>query len=231
MLRILKDTAEFQTAIQSLEAQGLTPHKTPAKNWDLELVRSFFADLDKDAPVLDLGAAGGVILNLLHDSGHTNLRGVDLVAEPSTFKMKLKKMFVPSTFLARDFTDEGDITATPYEDNQFAAATCISVLEHDVDLPKFFAECGRIIRPGGKLLATFDYWEDFDNEADGPKAVCGLPWYIFNRQTVGEMLELAKSNGFVPADGETDIPPCGETVVEYANRHYTFMAVGLVKQG
>lgn len=231
MLRILKDPAEFQAAIRSLESNGLTPHKTPAKNWDLELVRAFLSEIDKDAPVLDLGAAGGVILNLLHDSGHTNLRGIDLVAEPSTFKMKLKKTFVPGTFLARDLTDEGDICATPYEDNRFEAATCISVLEHDVDLTRFFAECGRIIRPGGRLIATFDYWEDFDNEADGPKAVCGLPWFIFNRQTVGEMLELAKTHGFTPADGETDIPPCGETVVEYADRKYTFMAMGLIKRG
>lgn len=231
MLRILKNDNEFQTAIRSLETAGLNVHRTPQKNWDLELVRAFFAGVKKDAPILDLGAEGGVILDLLHNLGYTNLRGVDLVASKAPFKRRLKKLFSSKTFLFEDHIDVGDICDSPYGDNQFEAATCISVLEHGVNLPEFFAECARIIRPGGRLLATFDYWEDFDNEADGSRTVCGLPWYIFNRTTVAEMLAIAAERGFKPVDGEIEIPACGEKVVEYAHRRYTFMAVGLKKNG
>ena len=40
----------------------------------------------------------------------------------------------------------------------FKNITCLSVIEHEVDIKKFVTEVSRILTDGGKLYLTFDYW-------------------------------------------------------------------------
>lgn len=48
----------------------------------------------------------------------------------------------------------GDITHTEYDTATFDAITCLSVVEHGVDLNTYFREMSRILKPGGILITS-----------------------------------------------------------------------------
>jgi 2-polyprenyl-3-methyl-5-hydroxy-6-metoxy-1,4-benzoquinol methylase len=52
------------------------------------------------------------------------------------------------------------VERTGFPSGKFAAATCMSVVEHGVDTTAFFAEVARILRPGGVLVLSTDYWPE-----------------------------------------------------------------------
>jgi SAM-dependent methyltransferase len=58
----------------------------------------------------------------------------------------------------------GDIRGIPCEDETYDAVYCISVLEHTDRFKDIIAEFYRIIKPGGRLIVTFDV--SFDGTRD-----------------------------------------------------------------
>ena len=55
---------------------------------------------------------------------------------------------------------EGDICHTQFPDGYFSAVTSLSVVEHGVDMDKFFQEMSRIMKSMGILIITTDYWSE-----------------------------------------------------------------------
>ena len=47
---------------------------------------------------------------------------------------------------------------TNYQSNIFDFVTSLSVIEHGVDIHKYFMEMNRILKKGGLLLTSTDYW-------------------------------------------------------------------------
>ena len=47
---------------------------------------------------------------------------------------------------------------TNYQSNTFDFVTSLSVIEHGVDIHKYFIEMNRILKKGGLLLTSTDYW-------------------------------------------------------------------------
>jgi len=59
-----------------------------------------------------------------------------------------------------------DLTKTSFPERSFAAIASLSVVEHGVDLDAYLAEAARILRPGGLLFTSTDYWcEPIDTTA------------------------------------------------------------------
>src|SRR5579862_7105653 len=150
--RPLQARIECDAATAVVEAAGLPSHHDPQKNWDtFKCIAHIVAEGDLEAPVLDAGAGVRVVAQRwLHQLGYRELYGCDLkptVVKPAYaslgFKMSAQEM-----------------TATTYETGFFQAVTSISVIEHGVDLPGFAREMARIIRPGGLLLVSTDYWSE-----------------------------------------------------------------------
>ena len=54
-----------------------------------------------------------------------------------------------------DFVCAG-LSSMPYSDSHFDSIYCISVLEHTADFPAIIRELHRVLKPGGKLIVTFD---------------------------------------------------------------------------
>jgi SAM-dependent methyltransferase len=67
--------------------------------------------------------------------------------------------------------DQGDLTRLPYPDASFDAVVCISVLEHLQERALAASELGRVLRPGGGLLLTFDV--SLDGRSGVPLAYAG----------------------------------------------------------
>lgn len=182
----LQNTSEWEQSKREVEALGLKPHADGPKNWDaliaLDLILSTFPS--RDAAILDAGAAEySSNLPWLYWYGYRDLHGLNLVFE-------------------RDFNfgpiqyQPGDITRSPYPDNRFDVITCMSVLEHGVDVPAFLRECQRTLRPGGLLVLSVDYHEQ-KTPTEGLVAYGG-PVHVFTRPELEAMVAEARSLGFEP---------------------------------
>ena len=150
--RPLLEKIECDAATAVVEAAGLPSHHDPQKNWDTFKCIAYIAGLgDLDAPVLDAGAGVRVVAQRwLHQLGYRELYGCDLkptVVKPAYASLGLKM-------------SAQELTGTNYETGFFQAVTCISVIEHGVPLAGFAREMARILRPGGLLLVSTDYWSE-----------------------------------------------------------------------
>lgn len=85
--------------------------------------------------------------------------------------------------------EHGDITRTKYPSASFDSITCLSVVEHGVDLGAWLCEMSRILKPGGILFTSTDYWETPIDTRE--QTAYGAPVRIFSRADVQEILETA----------------------------------------
>ena len=53
-----------------------------------------------------------------------------------------------------------NLEATHYKENTFDFVTSLSVIEHGVDIQKYFEEMSRILKKDGLLLTSTDYWPE-----------------------------------------------------------------------
>ena len=212
----LKHFAEVQLALQEVRRLQLPEHPDPPKNWDtIGALFEVLKHTSPDACVLDAGAEKySSLLPALHRYGYRRLIGNNLVFDPA-----------PARFPGDIVYEYGDLTASRYEDGAFDAVTCLSVIEHGVDLERYFTEMARIIRPGGLLITSTDY---FDGPTDTRGQVAfGVPIRIFTRDDMLEMVALAQSKGF-RLTGELDLD-CVERAVTWREfgLSYTFVTVSM----
>jgi SAM-dependent methyltransferase len=116
----------------------LDPHWSYAPIYERKLrwLDAAIESLPKSARILDVGAGEGAMVERYRTRGW-NIAGVDSAYE--------------SPFVTR-----ADLLDLPFESSSFDAAFCLDVLEH-VDLleqPRALSEIARILKPGGRLLAT-----------------------------------------------------------------------------
>lgn len=194
-------------------AQGLPLHPDRWKNWDSYLaIHHAKRLLEKDDPVLDAGAC--------HDEVY-----------PSAFLPSLKKLgFTDLTGCNLDEPEDGlvsdgiryefcDIERMRYSGGHFAFMACLSVIEHGVDYRKYFVEAARILRPGGYLFTSFDYW-DVPVDTKGQYAF-GSPIKVFTAQDVMQMAIFAKECGLDLM--KRPVLDCKESPVEWMGMRYTFL--------
>ncbi|HEX7258081.1 MAG TPA: methyltransferase domain-containing protein, partial [Nitrososphaeraceae archaeon] len=83
---------------------------------------------------------------------------------------------------------------TKYRDQMFDYVTSLSVIEHGVNIEKYFREMSRIIKSNGYLLTSTDYWPDklVNNKNVLSK---GTPDNIFSRDEIEKFIEIADNNG------------------------------------
>lgn len=175
---ILRSQSEIDESKQRLLARGFEPNAgCPPKDWDLART---LPDLH-DGNLLDMGCQGSPVLaNAARFTG--DKVGIDLVPVPAPPGCR---------------TVVGDLMDTGLPDGHFDAITCLSTIEHGVDVPRFLTEAARLLAPGGRLYITFDYAE--------PKihtgiTMFGLPWNIFGRADVEALIVEAARHGLAPVE-------------------------------
>jgi len=112
-----------------------------------------------------------------------------------------------------------DIERMRYPEEKFQFVACLSCIEHGIDWRKYFIETARVLRPGGYLFTSFDYWFN-PVDTKGQRAF-GAPIKIFTSQDVMQMAVFAKECGLNLM--KRPILDCKEAVVEWMGMKYTFM--------
>ena len=228
MIQVLQNWNEIGIATKSLAAQNLPRHTTAEKTWDLYQLHPFLQSLPTTARVIDLGCSGASTLKFLHALGFQNIYGIDLNITILDRLIQLSRMWKNRTFKPPFRLRRADLTKTPYPDQHFDLAICLSVIEHGVDLPRFFAESARILKPGALLFITTDYWQDKITPTHTVKEF-NLPWNVFSKTEIENLLTLAAQHGFSLYE-QSPIPPCSEKCVVWNGLEFSFICLVLKKK-
>jgi SAM-dependent methyltransferase len=101
--------------------------------------------------VLDVGCGpGAVALGIAQRSG-ARVTGIDLVLGHVEHARGLA---AEAGLQERAAFIEADATAMPFADASFDHVYAIESAYHAADKPRFYAECARVLRPGGCFLGT-----------------------------------------------------------------------------
>jgi SAM-dependent methyltransferase len=214
---VLQNTAEWKQALAHGKRMHLPLHRSEEKAWDhLAAVFAIVAETTPKARVLDAGAElYSNVLPALFAYGYRDLIGINL-----DFDVPARRG--PIRYL------HGDITQTSFDAASFDAACCMSVIEHGVKLEDYFCEMHRILKPGGLLITSTDYYPT-SIDARGQSAH-GAPVKIFTRSEIEAALRLAQEAGF-ELTGDVNLD-CHEKPVRWAqyNLDYTFAIFTLRKK-
>jgi SAM-dependent methyltransferase len=214
---ILPNHAEWELAVRELRHLGLPLHRDRPKNWDtLAALNAILTRAHRSASILDAGTAlYSTILPILWRYGYERLTGINL-----EFRKPVRRG--PASFLP------GDLTATSFEQETFDVITCLSVIEHGVDLTAYFKEASRLLRPGGILVTSTDFYQE-PIDTRGMTAY-GTPVHIFTPDEIIGAIDTAAGYGLKPT-GALDLR-CDERPVTWTRfgLHYTFVVFTLQKQ-
>jgi SAM-dependent methyltransferase len=207
---VLKTTSEVIEAEQGLHRLRLFRHHSQIKSWDTYKMIKKISSANRESFVLDVGCYESPILPMLKRLGFTNLYGCDLVLKSSSDcnpsftnnnnnnnSFKYHEDYEP---IAKMYSDKSyqlsirNLEDTKYKDQMFDYVTSLSVIEHGVNIEKYFREMSRIIKSNGYLLTSTDYWPDklVNNKNVLSK---GTPDNIFSRDEIEKLVEVADKNG------------------------------------
>lgn len=213
---VLKTRQESEGASEQVKGLGLPPHADAPKNWDsLAALDCILRWTSKDARILDSGAElYSVILPWLYLYGYHYLNGIGFA-----FTRPVKRGPI--------LYEYGDITRTRFRSRTFDAITCLSVIEHGVELHAYFREMSRILKDGGLLITSTDYWpQPIDTRGQW---AYGVPIRVFTRDDILGALEIASKYG-LGLEGDLDLEG-REKVVKWDeyDLEYTFIVFALRK--
>lgn len=219
MNRTIKSLNDIIPEIIFIDNLNACFHPTFYKNWDMSLFMCFILNhFDNTAWTLDVGCTSNPLLFNLAEKGYLNLYGIDLHLPQQDTYIHPQIRYI-----------EADLTQTPFKDCQFDCITSLSVIEHGVNPKNYFKEMARILKYGGILLTSTDYWPEKIQTKDVPHSMTfGLPWNIFSKMEITELIHISERYGFkllTPLEYTTIEP-----VVHYLSKAYTFFAFGMKKQ-
>jgi ubiquinone/menaquinone biosynthesis C-methylase UbiE len=145
---------------------------------------------------------------MLKRLGFTNLYGCDFVVKPR-YNPTLVKMVVNMVYrfykseylpIVQMYYDNmfnlsiQNLEKTSYHDNIFDYVTSVSVIEHGVNISEYFREMSRVLKKGGCLLTSTDYWPEKITNTNDLITNEKLD-NVFCRSEIESMVEIAEKYG------------------------------------
>jgi SAM-dependent methyltransferase len=201
---VLKTYTEVIEAKKQLKELKLFLHHDPIKSWDTYKMINIINNARRDSFVLDVGCNDSPILPMLRRLGFRNLYGCDLHLKTrfkrnftNTLYSLFKKEYRPIIHMHHDKPlnlSIQNLENTNYQNNMFDFVTSLSVIEHGVDIQKYFKEMNRIIKKGGSLLTSTDYWPV---KTTNTKCVFSktTPDRVFDRNEIEDLIIIADKAG------------------------------------
>lgn len=224
MIKVLQNWLEIGEANKFLNINALPKHgHNIEKNWDLYQLYDIAKPISKEAKIVDLGCGNLFALKLLYAMGFKNLYGIDL---SMPLRNRLNQIYImwKSHSLKLPFhLYSQDLTKTSFPERAFDLAICVSVIEHGVDIDKFFMESKRLLKPGGILFITTDYWEEKIN-IEKDNLPFGLHWQIFSKKDLEDIIVRAGKFNFYLYDNSS-IPACLDRCIIWNKQEYTFLGL------
>jgi SAM-dependent methyltransferase len=201
---VLRTYSEVADAKKGLRALNLFLHHDSIKSWDTYKMIDIISKADRNSFVLDVGCNDSPILPMLKRLGFNNLYGCDLLLKP---RYKYKFMNTIYSLYKKEYKPIIDmhhanplnlsiqnLEETNYQNNMFNFITSLSVIEHGVDVNKYFREMSRILKKGGCLLTSTDYWPE---KTINTKCVLsqGTPDKIFDRIEIEDLIAIGEKSG------------------------------------
>lgn len=227
MIKVLQNWEEIGRSTHELDRKSLPRHGSVEKCWDLFQLYQISQELPRSARAIDLGCSGLHTLKFLYGMGFRDLTGVDLHFTVQDRLLHWAKMWRQRSLRRPYRLCQGDMTRTGFPGQSFDLASCVSVIEHGVDCRQFMAEAGRLLKKGGKLLLTADYWQEPIDVSD-VRGEFGLDWNILSRKDIEAILVCARESGFALLDNQ-DIPACQDRCLIWNKKEYTAICLGWVK--
>ena len=155
----LREGVHDPTAVAEVYDTWATDYDADLAQWDYRApqltVDRLSAAQSGAAPVLDVGCGTGLVGRLLGASGFTDVSGIDLSAR----SLELAE----ATGAYRELR-QVDLQASPipWDDDHFAALTCVGVMTYLPDVAEVVAEFCRVVEAGGSILFTQreDIWAE-----------------------------------------------------------------------
>lgn len=228
MIEVLQDWLEIGEANKILNRKRLPIHEASDKNWDLYRVYTIVESMPREKKIIDLGCGDAFALKLLYAMGFKSLYGIDFSINWRARVGQITRMWRARSLKVPYRLYKGDLTTTKFSARTFDVALGISVIEHGVNLEKFLIESFRILKPGGLLFITNDYWEE-EIQINASVRPYGLSWKIFSKQDIEHFIKLSYDVGFF-LYRDSPFPKCSDRCIVWKNHEYTFLNIVLKKK-
>lgn len=224
---VLKSWDEIGAAYYRLERENLRFSEAVVKCWDLRKAFEFIVEHgNPEDKILDAGTCKCRVLEMLDRKGYHNLYGCDLspiewrrIIYPYLRHGKVISAFKSLIGKGPIKLSRQDLQYTTYPSNFFHFITCLSVIEHGVDIKRYFKEMSRLLCVRGYLIISTDYWHVKIN-TQGLREY-GLEWWIFDRRDIESAILLAKDFGLEliePINFSYKVP-----IIEWKEKKFTFI--------
>lgn len=216
---VLKNDLQWQIPKLLLQSLRLPVHTDAGqykKNWDtLKMIKAVLNHSNEKDNIFDAGSEKySPILKILERLGYKNLYGMNLAFESNSKQGNINYI-------------NGDITKTDFPDEYFSAITCQSVIEHGVNLKDYLSEMCRLLKKGGVLVTSTDY---FDTQIDTQgKTYYNAPITIFSRAEMANFLSYARRVGFTVNERFDFSSPKKIVTWDKVGLSYTFINFTFIK--
>ena len=139
-------------------------------DWGLQ-----FAEIAKDASILDCGCGGGAnIRTMLKKCPNGEVKGVDYSPVSVEKTRKLNRTAIQE---GRCAVLQGSVADMAFEDSCFDAVTAFETVYFWPDLPRCFREVWRTLKPGGTILICNESNGDTDKDERWTQIIGGMTIY------------------------------------------------------